>query len=318
MPALFLPESEVSELLTMPHAIESIEHAFLQLALGKAVNVPRTRVAAPGILLHCMSASASHLGYLGWKSYTTTDRTTRFHIALYEVETGKMSALFEADQLGRIRTGAASGVATKYMARTDARRVGIFGTGRQARTQLLAICQVRDISRVHVYCRTEKSRATFSHHMAKELGISVVPVSDPEQAVKDMDIIITSTTSEQPLFDGRSITQGTHLNLIGSNFLHKSEVDICTIERADHIVCDSVEQCKLEAGDLVIPIKQKILNWSKVLNLSDVITQPELVRSNPSEITVFKSVGLAIEDVAVGVRVLKRAQQEDRGQLLPF
>ena len=318
MPALFLHESEVSELLTMPHAIESIEHAFLQLALGKAVNVPRTRVAAPGILLHCMSASASHLGYLGWKSYTTTDRTTRFHIALYEVETGKMSALFEADQLRRIRTGAASGVATKYMARTDARRVGIFGTGRQARTQLLAICQVRDISRVHVYCRTEKSRATFSHHMAKELGISVVPVSDPEQAVKDMDIIITSTTSEQPLFDGRSITQGTHLNLIGSNFLHKSEVDICTIERADHIVCDSVEQCKLEAGDLVIPIKQKILNWSKVLNLSDVITQPELVRSNPSEITVFKSVGLAIEDVAVGVRVLKRAQQEDRGQLLPF
>ena len=204
------------------------------------------------------------------------------------------------------------------MARTDARRVGIFGTGRQARTQLLAVCQVRDISRVHVYCRTEKSRATFSHQMAKELGISVVPVSDPEQAVKDMDIIITSTTSEQPLFDGRSITQGTHLNLIGSNFLHKSEVDICTIERADHIVCDSVEQCKLEAGDLVIPIKQKILNWSKVLNLSDVITQPELVRSNPSEITVFKSVGLAIEDVAAGVRVLKRAQQEERGQLLPF
>lgn len=318
MPALFLTESEVSELLTMPLAIESIEHAFLQWAKGKAVNVPRTRVTAPGILLHCMSASAEYLGYLGWKSYTTTGQTTQFHIALYEVETGKISALFEADQLGRIRTGAASGVATKYMARTDARRVGIFGTGRQARTQLLAVCQVRDISRIHVYCRTEKSRATFSHQMTQELGINVVPVSDPEQAVKDMDIIIASTTSKQPLFDGRSIAQGTHLNLVGSNFLHKSEVDTCTIERADHIVCDSVEQCKLEAGDLVNPIEQKVLNWSEVSNLSDVITQPELVRRSSSEITVFKSVGLAIEDVAAGVRVLKRAQQEERGQLLPF
>ena len=148
MPALYLTEDDVRDVVDMETAIDAVEEAFRRLADGTANNVPRRRAFAPGIVLHSMSAAAEYLGLVGWKNYTTCSSGARFHVAIYDAETGEMTALIEADYLGQMRTGAASGVATSYMARPDAKTVGLFGTGKQARTQLKAVCSVRRIERV--------------------------------------------------------------------------------------------------------------------------------------------------------------------------
>ena len=158
MPTIFLTEDDVRELMDMETSIEVVEEAFRQFAAGEAKNVPRARAAADGILLHTMSASADYLGLVGWKAYTTTKQGARFHVAVYDIDTGEMAALIEANYLGQLRTGAASGVATEYMARPDAKVVGIFGSGLQARTQLKAVCTVRRIERVEVYSRNDDRR----------------------------------------------------------------------------------------------------------------------------------------------------------------
>ena len=158
MPALYLTEDDVREVMDMETSIDVVEQAFRRLAAGEAENVPRRRAFAPGIVLHTMSASAEYLGLIGWKNYTTCRRGARFHVAVYDVQTGEMTSLIEADYLGQLRTGAASGVATDYMARPDANTVGVFGTGTQARTQLKAVCTVRRIERVEVYGRDDQRR----------------------------------------------------------------------------------------------------------------------------------------------------------------
>jgi alanine dehydrogenase len=318
MPALLLTESDVLDVLTMPMAIEALQEAFRQLADGGARNVPRARTGAPGILLHTMSGAAAYLGYVGFKAYTTTKKGMRFHVALYECETGEMAAFFEADHLGRIRTGAASAVATQYMARPDSTEVGIFGSGRQARTQLLGVCAVRNVERIHVYSPNEENRQRFAEEMQQELKTDVVPVLHPQLAVEDMDIVITATTSRAPVFSDQWLTEGTHLNVIGSNFLNKAEVDDQTVRRAKVIVCDSVEQCKLEAGEFVTPLEEGAIHWQGIHELADVVTGRQTGRTTPDDITLFKSVGLAIEDVAVAARVLELARARSIGRPLPW
>ena len=182
MPALFLSEDEVREALTMPVAIDAVEEAFRQLAEGKAQNVPRSRARGGGIVLHTMSASADYAGLVGWKAYTTTARGARFHVALYDSASGAMLALIEADYLGRMRTGAASGVATEHMARRDATKVGILGSGNQARTQLEAVCVVRPITRAYVYSPTREHRERFAQEMEPTCKTEVVPVDRPQEA----------------------------------------------------------------------------------------------------------------------------------------
>jgi alanine dehydrogenase len=318
MAGLLLRESDVLEILTMPMAVEALEQAFVQLAEGGARNVPRARAAAPGVMLHTMSAAAEYLGYVGFKAYSTTKQGMRFHVALYEAQTGEMAAFFEADHLGRIRTGAASAVATQYMARPDSTEVGIFGSGRQARTQLLGVCAVRNIERIHVYSPNEENRQRFAEAMQKELQTEVVPVLHPQLAVEDMDIVITATTSRAPVFSDQWLTEGTHLNVIGSNFLNKAEVDDQTVRRAKVIVCDSVEQCKLEAGEFVAPLEEGAIHWQGMHELADVVTGRQTGRTTPDDITLFKSVGLAIEDVAVAARVLELARARNLGRPLPW
>ena len=318
MPALYLTEDDVVWLGDMPMAIEAVENAFAQLAEEKAVNVPRVRVAAPGVMLHSMCASAEYLGYVGWKAYTTTRRGARFHVALYDAASGEMVALMEGDHLGRLRTGAASGVATEYMARPDARIVGLFGTGRQGRTQLQAVCEVRRIERVEVYGRDEARRHEFAEEMEELCRTRVVPVAIPDQAATEKDIIICATSSKAPVFDGKLIDEGTHLNVVGSNFLTMAEIDDTTVRRADIIVCDNIEQCKLEAGDFAAALEQGATDWRLMRELADVVAERETGRATAENVTLFKSVGLAIEDVALAVRLLEKARTEGVGTQLPF
>lgn len=317
MTALYLTEDDVHDLLDMETAIEVIEEAFRQLGSGGAMNVPRSRARAGKTMLHTMSAAAEYLGLVGLKCYTTTPQGARFHVAVYRLSDGAPVGLIEADYLGQLRTGAASGVATEFMARPDARVVGIFGTGKQARTQLKAVCTVRKIEAVEVYSRDEERRLKFADEMSEWCNTRVIPVHTPDLAATEKDIVICATSSRTPLFDGRVLDEGTHLNVIGSNFLHKAEIDATTVKRADVIVCDSIEQCKLEAGDFVEALEEGAIDWPLMHELADVVTSRTPGRATPEDVTLFKSVGLAIEDVALAAELLKRAEAEGCGQKLP-
>jgi ornithine cyclodeaminase/alanine dehydrogenase-like protein (mu-crystallin family) len=318
MSAIYLTEDDVRELLDVATAIPLVEAAFRNFADGKANNVPRARAFAKGIALHAMSAAAEYLGFVGWKVYTTTRRGARFHVGLSEIASGELVALIEADYLGQVRTGSASGVATEYMARADARTVGVFGTGKQARTQLKAVCSVRRIERAEVYSRNGTRREAFAAEMTEYCGTRVIPVHSPQEALRDKDIVICATTSDVPLFEGRDLEPGTHLNVVGSNYLTKAEVDVETIRRSDIIVCDSIEACRREAGDFVAALEAGVTDWALMHDLGDVVTGRQTGRAHAEQITLFKSVGLAIEDVAAAVHVYHRAQAENIGKPCPF
>ena len=318
MPTLFLSEDDVRELMDMEKSIKVVEETFHHLADETAANVPRVRVVAQGIVLHNMSASAEYLGLVGWKAYTTTKSNARFHVAVYDSSTGEMRALIEADYLGQLRTGAASGVATEYMARPDSKVVGIFGSGKQARTQLKAVCTVRRIEHVAVYSPNAKRREKFAEEMSEYCATKVVPVHHPEEAAAEKDIVITASSSKTPVFDGRVLDEGTHLNVVGSNWMQKAEIDSVTVQRADHIVCDSIAACQNEAGDFRGPIHDGITDWRLMRELSDVVTGRQTGRAVPQDITLFKSVGLAIEDVAMAAKILDLARENGFGKDLPF
>ena len=318
MSAIYLTEEDVAWLLDMESAIECVEAAFREWAIGKAENQPRRRTSAAGATLHLLSAGAEYLGYVGYKSYVSTRTGAKFQFFLFEAEHGQPVALIEANLLGQMRTGAASGVATKYMARPDSRVVGCFGTGWQARSQLKAICSVRHIERVEVYSRSDERRRAFADEMAEFCNVPTVAVHTPDEAAAEKDIVICATTSKAPLFDGHALEEGTHVNAVGSNYLTKAEIDVTTIRRADHIVCDSLDACRLEAGDFVPALEDGSLDWSRIHELSDVVVDRETGRALPEDITLFKSVGLALEDLAVAVQIYERARDEGLGRPLPF
>ncbi len=318
MSAIFLTEDDVRGLLDMTTSINVVEELFRQLASGGAKNVPRARVPGGKMMLHTMSGTCEYLGVGGWKVYSTTREKARFHVGLYDLSTGEMLALIEADALGQFRTGAATGVATEFLARPDAKVVGLFGAGLQARTQLKAVCSVRRIEQVEVYCRDAARREAFAAEMSEYCATRVIPVHSPDQVAAEKDIVICATTSKTPLFDGRVLDEGTHLNVIGSNFLSKAEVDVTTVHRADSIVCDSLEQCRLEAGEFVPAIEAGVTDWSLLHELSDVVVGRETGRALAENITLFKSVGLAVEDVALGAKLMQMAREAKVGQPLPF
>jgi len=318
MSALFLTESDVAQLLDMRLAIEVVEEAFRQLADRKAMNVPRVRAKMPGVVLHTMSAAAEYLGLVGWKAYATTRAGARFHSALYDAHSGDMVALIEADRLGQVRTAAATAVAIEWMANLDASELGLFGTGHQAETQLEAATVARPIKQAFVYSRNETKRIAFAGRMSRQLGIDVVPVDRPQEAAEELPIVITATTSVEPLFDGNALAEGTLVCAVGSNWLTKAEIDVNVVRRADNIVCDSIEACRAEAGDFVAALEAGVFDWSRAVELADVVSGNAVGRSTRESVTLFKSVGLAIEDVALGGKLLDLARARGIGRQLPF
>src|SRR6266545_2076215 len=268
MPILYLTEAEVARVLTMDLALETTAAAFRKLALDEAVNNPRQRCQTDHVMLHVLPAAAKTLGAIGFKAYTTTKAGAQFHVTLFDPKQGGITAIIEADVLGQFRTGAASGVATKKLARADASTVGLFGTGKQARTQLLAVCKVRPIKKSFVYGRDAERRKAFAAQLSQETGVEVVPVERPEEAAKGHDIVITATSAREPVLFGEWVGPGQHINLIGSNFLGKTETDLEVFRRAQVVVVDSKEQAKVEAGDFVEPTKAGVLQWSDVIELA--------------------------------------------------
>lgn len=311
--ALHLTEHNVTDLLSMDLALECVERAHRALGVG-GVNLPRRRLPTPGGMLHDMAASLPGQDVFGVKLYATGHGAPRFLVLLYRGSTGELLAMIEADQLGRMRTGAASGVATRYMAREDAHVLGLIGTGGQALTQAMAICAVRPIERVIVFGRDPERRAQFGESLGRAVAAEVVAVETSRAAIEPADVVATMTSSATPVFDGAWLKPGTHVNAAGSNHLRRREVDGTTVQRAARVVADSVEQAKLESGDLAAAVAEGLVEWPAVLELTDVVCGRVPGRTDRDEITLFESHGLAAWDVATAVSLYDLALERGLGQ----
>jgi alanine dehydrogenase len=317
--ALLLSEEDVKQILTMPMALAAVEESFRRLADGSALLHSRQRLHLPGkSYLHYMAAADATSGYMGMKIYTSSGVGLRFLVPLFHVDSGELLALIEADYLGQIRTGAASGVATRLLARPDAARIGIIGTGLQSRTQLEALSLVRTITGVHAFSRNPEQRERFAKEMTAQLGLPVVAVATALEAVRGADIVVTSTTSTDPVLDGSWLAPGMHVNAIGANFPQKHELDGAAIRRCDIIVADSREQSKMESGDLIQMYGDDKRRWSSVTELAEIVAGKTPGRSNPEQITLFKSNGIAIEDIVVAGRIYELARERGMGRQVPL
>ncbi|MFZ0878202.1 MAG: ornithine cyclodeaminase family protein [Candidatus Acidiferrales bacterium] len=316
---LLLSEANVRELLTMELALAAVEDSFLRLADGCGLQHSRQRLhPASGSYLHYMAAADSRGGYMGLKIYTSSPDGLRFLVPLFHAVSGELLALIEADYLGQMRTGAASGVATRLLARSDARTVGIVGTGLQAKTQLQAIALVRNIETIRVFGRDAQRRARFARGMAELLRIAVEPAESGEAAVKNADIVVTATTATQPVVEGRWLRPGMHINAIGANFPQKRELDSAAVLRANVIVADSREQSKREAGDLIQAFGEDAGRWAKVRELAEIAAGRAAGRTRTEDITLFKSNGIAIEDIVTAGRIYEKAVERGMGRQMPL
>ena len=317
--ALFLTEADVVDLLTMDNALDAVEEGFKSQADGKASNSPRSRLRLPGGVFNFMSAVAPGLGVLGLKAYSITrDSPAKFYVQLSSSKTGELLALIQASDLSQIRTGAATGIATRYMAREDASTVGIIGSGYQARTQLEAVCRVRDIRTVKVFSPTREHRERFAADMAARLIAGIRPVDTSEECARDSDVVVAITSSSTPVLDGEWISPGTHVNAAGANHWRRRELDDEAIKRSDVIVTDDLQQAMIECGDLINPVERGLLRWEQVRNLADVVAGSASGRNSDTDVTLFESQGIALEDIAVGIRVYEMALEKGIGQELPF
>ncbi len=313
--ARLLREADVQRLVTIADAIDAIEFAFREWAAGRADNQPRRRVRGE-VVLATMSAALPARRLVGFKAYTGGRQGVRFWVHLYQAESGRLLAVIEADHLGRLRTGAASAVATKFLSSADASVLTIFGTGSQALTQVLGVCTVRPITEVRVVSRDPERRRRFMTIVREHWRAGQVQdAGSAEAAVAGAHVITTITSAASPVFPGARLEAGQHLNLCGSNIADHREVDSEAIGRASLVVADDVDAARLEAGDLLLAEAEGRLDWRAVRSLRDAVSGA-VRRSTPEQITLFKSVGLALEDIALAAVVLERAERAGAGESL--
>lgn len=313
---LFLNEEDVKSILTMADAVKVLEEMFRQQGLGNIINNPRQRVRTKDSMLHYLAGALPHLGVMGYKAYTTHKGGMKFRVFLHDIESGELMSIMEGNYMGMIRTGAVSGVATKFMARENTHRVGIYGAGWQARGQLAAMCAVRDIKGIKVFSRNKEKRQEFAKFMEELLEVEVAPAVTPEDAAEDADCVITATSAFEPVFTSDWLTPGMHVNAIGGNFLFKREISENTVRSAGKKVVESIEQCMIEAGEFLPLIEKGRMKWSDLIELGDVVTGKVSGRDTEEEITLFKSVGVAVEDIAVAAHIYNIAKKAGIGTSL--
>lgn len=316
---LHISEAEVRAALSMPLAIEAVEEISRRQGNGEVLVHARRRFEFPGSgFFHYMAAADMAAGFVATKQYTYVRGKLRFVVMLFEMATGELLSLIEADYMGQLRTGAASGVATKFLARQDGSSAAIIGTGGQAKTQLEAIAAVRKLTSVRVYGRDVARRDSFCREMSAALGFHVESASSAAGAVRDARIVCTATTASQPVISGADLAAGAHVNAIGANHAHKRELDDKAIARAGAILVDSLEQSQQEAGDLILAFRNDATRWNAVKELADVVAGKAAGRANDSQITLFKSNGIASWDLAVATKVYALARKQNLGTTIPF
>jgi ornithine cyclodeaminase/alanine dehydrogenase len=305
---LYLTEANVASLLKPVDALEAVEGCFRRLAAGEIENRPRQRLHAGEGVFAVMPAVDNGLSLAGVKAYTWQPGGMPFMVVLFDLEAGEVAGVIEADKLGQLRTGAASGVAAKYLAREGASSLGVLGCGWQARSQVECIrAALPGIERVVAYCRTPKRLAAF----CKETG------AEPGESHRDpagCDIVVTVTTSKDPVLRGEWLRQGALVCAVGANEPRARELDNVVLERAAFVCCDSREQARLESGDLIEPVEAGVLDWLEVHELQEVIGGELEGRQADDDIVVFKSNGIAAWDVAIGAVALEKARKKRVGK----
>src|SRR5258707_12238009 len=312
--ALLLRESHVEQLLTMPLTLELVERVHREYSSGQAIDVPRERTRLPRAALHILQGAVPSANVLGYKAYTSSKEGVRFLVYAFDAQRGNLDAIVEANLLGMMRTGAAGGVAAKWLARPEAKVVGIFGSGWQARGQLEALAAVRRLERVKVYSRDPAKVAKFCARMGSKLSLDVVPAASPEDAVKESDIVVTITTSATPVFDGEWLAPGTHVNAAGSNSLLRREIDEATVGKANPVVVDSRPSAMKEAGDLLPSLEKGRLHVGMLTELGEVIAGIRPGRRKASDITLFESQGMAMQDLIIAAELAKLARARGGGE----
>ncbi|MBK5292713.1 MAG: ornithine cyclodeaminase family protein [Acidobacteriia bacterium] len=312
---LLLREKDVLRLLSMKEAISVVREAFVGLASGAAQNHARRRLSLPsGAVLHSLAGAIGN--YFGTKIYSTHPKHgAHFLVMLYDGATGRPLAIIEANHLGQIRTGAASGVATDLLAVPDADRVGVIGSGFQARTQLEAVLAVRFVQRVKVWSRDPDKRERFARQCTQDFGVQVEAASSAQQAVEDAGIVVTATFAKDPVLESAWVSSGAHINAIGSNNPQRREIPVELLERAAVVAVDSLEQARLESGDLLLAWPPETWAARNVVELQQVAAR-KAGRTDRGQVTVFKSNGLGVQDVAVAASVYERAIRAGAGQAL--
>jgi ornithine cyclodeaminase/alanine dehydrogenase-like protein (mu-crystallin family) len=307
---LYLTEDEVAGLLTPADALEAVEGSFRRLAARAVENVPRQRTRWEGGFLAVMWAVDQELGLAGLKSYAAGQEGVSFVVLLFDLETTKPVAVIEANKLGQLRTGAASGVAARHLARDGASSLGVIGCGWQARSQVACIREaLPGIDRVVAYCRTEERLRKFCRETGAEAG-----ESNSDAAAQD--VVVTVTTSRDPVLRGEWLRPGALVCAVGANDPRRRELDNVVLERAAFVCCDSVENAKRESGDLIEPVEAGVLDWLEVHELQEVVAGELPGRQADEDIVVFKSNGLAAWDVAIGSVALERARAQGVGREL--
>ena len=304
---LYLTESDVAELLGPADAVETIDACFRRLAAGDVVNAPRRRVRFREGALADMAASDLELGLAGGKLYAASPDGAAFVVCIFETEKPRLAGVIEADHLGRLRTGAASAVAARYLAATGARTLGILGCGSQAETQVACIrAAVPALEQVTAYCRTPERLAAFCELVRANPGES-------HRDAGSQDVVVTVTSSRDPVLRGEWLRPGALVLAVGANHPSRRELDNTVLERASFVCCDSLEQARIESGDLIEPVAAGVLDWLEVHELQEVVAGELQGRQSDADIVVFKSNGLAAWDLALGAEALRRARERGVG-----
>jgi alanine dehydrogenase len=312
---LFLTEDDVNGLLDMPLALEALDEVFGARSRGEVRNEPRHRLSngKGQMALNFMAATWPEKGWAGHKSYAAGD----FRVMLFGTKGEGLLAVMGAGRMGQVRTGAASGIATRYMARENSSSVGIIGSGYQAETQLEAVCAVRDIKDVKVFSRTSEKRDRFASTMSERLGVNVVAVDSKEAAADGMDILVAVTSSVEPVITGEMVEAGMHINGAGNNSWMKRELDTRAIAKADLVACDDIDQTRIECGELMRAVEMGHFAWESLVPLDQIVGGLRAGRNADSDITLFESQGIAIEDIAVCGRIYELALERGVGTVLP-
>jgi alanine dehydrogenase len=307
---LYLTEEDVDVLLSTEAALAAVEDCFRRLAEGVIENRPRHRLRLEAGQLAVMEAADLRLGMAGVKTYAAGRGGASFVVCLFDAVEHELVALIEADRLGQLRTGAASGVAARYLAKEGSRSLGVIGCGHQAESQIASIrATVPSIDEVVVYCRTAERREEFARKVSAE------PVDDPQHAAAQ-DVVVTITTSKDPVLRGEWLRPGALVCAAGANRPEARELDNAVLERAAFVCCDSIDDARIESGDLIEPVSQGVLDWLEVHELAEVVAGQIQGRQSSEDVVLFKSNGIAAWDVAIGAVAVARARETGLGREL--
>jgi ornithine cyclodeaminase/alanine dehydrogenase-like protein (mu-crystallin family) len=305
---LYLTEQDVAELLTPADAVEAIEACFRRMAAGAVENRPRYRLGLESGALAVMAAADLELGYAGAKVYAGFRDGARFTVLLFRADSPELVAVLDADKLGQLRTGAASGVAAKHLAASGSRSLGLIGCGWQAESQLACIREaLPQLERVVAYCRTEEKLRAFCEEHGAEPGES-------HRDAGECDVVVTVTGSPDPVLRGEWLRPGALVCAVGANDGRRRELDNVVLERAAFVCCDSRDDARLESADLIEPIESGVLDWLEVHELQEVIVEEVAGRQSDEDVVVFKSNGLAAWDVALAAAAVERARTAGVGR----